>query len=97
MDAAKPTGLSRSEIYHRLAMMWFANVYPQFVRGKDIAPFAPSDTPPEYLPPYPNPWYWPQNTIEKKTQPQRMTALEAVRPPTVAKDSPTEFPTWLEF
>ncbi|MBI3258227.1 MAG: DUF1929 domain-containing protein [Ignavibacteriae bacterium] len=92
---------SDSAIRHRLAMMWFANSYPQYIR-EDATVSSSTSVPAEYLSPYPNPWYWPKNNPQtkqvQKTE-SRPTALEAVRATSAVqlKNDPIIYPSWLEF
>lgn len=89
-----------SAVRHRLAMMWFANSYPHYVRKNGTV--SQSDTVPvEYLPPYPNPWYWPKNNPNTKQAQsnKRLTATEATRAATASPTNiePIIYPSWLEF
>ncbi len=91
---------NESAVRHRLAMMWFANSYPHYARKNGTV--SQSDTVPvEYLPPYPNPWYWPKNTPNTKQvqSNKRLTATEATRAATASPTNiePIIYPSWLEF
>lgn len=92
---------NESAIRHRLAMMWFADIYPQYVR-EDATVSSSTSVPPEYLAPYPNPWYWPKNNPQTKQAQKtesRPTALEAGRAASAvqSKTQAIIYPSWLEF